>query len=439
MVTSGFLAVIALYQLRPCTLILAGNNFLLARALSSIERWGPPASQRFLPVYLFSEETLSTVSVILGISLATLVLFTFLLQSPRVRIGPDAPAVPKVVLGLIAIYLVAYTGQTTTIFSGAYAVGQEYRYDMELAGGHVLICSVLFYELVRRRLLALITARRAFLIMFIVFGVAHYAKGSTGLTTGYLTCAAVLLLPRTGAARRLSNVLRVGVILATILAISFVVRSTRAVLYAQGTGAIADALKGALTMEESREESAEGMESVANASQQAAHALMCVTLYDGDNSRRWRSIYNVIEYTFIPSFFVRWFDWQRSREAAWELGDHFIHGGGINVLGELYWNGGYLCVFVMATALSLFCVFVDIRYRSSPFWLIMMAQFAPTFLMGYGYGFAQVARGVINGLLVTGIYWGFSRLRIGREKSDQSKVTQDVLPLSSNLNPSQTT
>ena len=421
----GIVAVVALYELRLCTLVLAGNNLLLARSLSSIERWGPPASQRFLPAYLFSEENLSTSAGILSISLVTLVVFGLLFRRDRIRIGPDAPAVPRPLLVAIVLYLIAYAGSTQSILSGAYTTGQEVRYDMELAGGHVLICSLLLYELVRRRLLGLITARRAFLVMFVTFGVAHYAKGGTGLTTGYLTASAVLLLPRTGAAKRLSNLLRIGAVMFVVLAISFVVRSTRAVLYEQGTAAISTSIQNALEMENSREENSEGMESVANASQQAAHMLMCITLYDGGNSREWRSIYNVVEYTFVPSFFVRWFGWQRSIEAAWELAANFIHGGGINVLGEFYWNGGYLCVLIMATALALFCAVVDRRYRASPFWLLMMTQFAPSFLMGYGYGFAQVARGAINGLLVAATYWGVSRLR---ERGDMEYAPQATTP-----------
>jgi hypothetical protein len=416
MAVSAIAALVALYQLRLCTLILAANNLLLSRSLASIERWGPPASQRFLPVYLFSDENLTTAAVILSFSLVTMVIFMILFQRKRVRIGPTAPAIPKPLLVAIGLYLVAYTGSAQSIFSSAYATDQQFRYDMELAGGHALICSLLLYEIVRQRLLGLTTARRAFLVMFVAIGIPHYMRGGTGLTTGYLTAAAILLLPRTGAARRLTNMVRIGAIISAVLAISFVVRTTRAVLYLEGASAISTSIKNAFEMENSREESSEGVESVANASQQAAHILMCITLYDGGNSRNWRSIYNVVEYTFIPSFFVRWFGWKRSIEAAWELAANFIHGGGINVLGEFYWNGGYLCVVIMATALSFFCALVDWRYRSSPFWLMMLCQFAPTFLGGYGYGFAQVSRGAINGLVVASIYWILSRLRLGGEK-----------------------
>ena len=82
--------------------------------------------------------------------------------------------------------------------------------------------------------------------------------------------------------------------------------------------------------------------------------LLCTTLYDSGSSRNWRSIYNVLEYTLMPSFLVRWLGWNRSIEPAWELASHFVHGGGINVLGELYWNGGLLCVAVVATAIAFF-------------------------------------------------------------------------------------
>jgi hypothetical protein len=67
----------------------------------------------------------------------------------------------------------------------------------------------------------------------------------------------------------------------------------------------------------------------------------------------------------------------------------------------------------MATALSFFCFVIDEKYRESPFWLMMLAQFAPSFFMGYGYGFAQVSRGAINGLLVAVVYKGLSSISIG--------------------------
>ena len=127
----------------------------------------------------------------------------------------------------------------------------------------------------------------------------------------------------------------------------------------------------------------------------ADHILECVTLYDGGVSREWRSIYNVIEYTFKPSFLQDTSGGSVPKKPRGTLADHFVHGGGLNILGEFYWNGGFLCVFIMATALSFFCFILDKNWRSSPFCLLMLTQFGPPFLMGYGYGFAQASRGAI--------------------------------------------
>lgn len=393
----------ALYQLRPATLLFAGNNMLVARALAGFERYGAPRSMRFLPIYVFSQENLDKAAVIMGISLAFLAAVTLIPRRGGVRIPPDTPAVPKAVLVLVGIYLLAFMVSRATIFSGGYAGGATVRFKLELAGEHVLMLSLLMYELARRRLLGLITARKAMLIMGVV-GLIQYSQGVTGITTGYMFVSAVLLLPRTGGATRIKNMARVAAVMLAVLALAFVVRGTRTMLHREGAGAVEAFVQGALESEQSREESSEGAESTANAGQSATHMLMCTTLYETGLSREWRSIIDVVEYTLKPSIFERLFDWRRSENATVELYRHFIHGGGINVLGELYWNGGYLCVLIMTAVITLFCFVVDTRYRASPFWLMIMSQFAPSFLMGYGYGFAQIARGASNGLLVVVTY-----------------------------------
>jgi hypothetical protein len=204
---------------------------------------------------------------------------------------------------------------------------------------------------------------------------------------------------------------RIAGALLAILTLSLLVRTVRANIHSGGAEAVQAFVEEVGGSEDARESRGEGLEASANASQYAAHMLECITMYDGGFSREWRSIYNVVEYTFKPSFLQDTFGWKRSIEAAWELADHYIHGGGIFVLGEFYWNGGFLCVVIMATVLSLFCFVADEKYRASPFWLMMISQFAPSFLMGMGYGFAQIARGAINGLLVAGAYKAFSSLR----------------------------
>jgi hypothetical protein len=413
---NAVVVVVALYQLRVCTLSLAGNNMLVSSALATIERYGPPASQRLLPVYVFSEENLLTAFAIMAISLASLVGFTLISARRRIRIGPDAPAVPRPVLVAIAIYVVLASGSISTIFTGAYSVGQEVRYDMSVGGGgQALVLSLAFYELTRRRLLSLITARKAFLLMFLIVALTGYLQGGTGPSTGYLLAGALMILPHTGAEKRLRNTVRVAVALLGIVAISFTVRAARDRMHEDAVGSLVAVVKNAAEQEAARDQTAEGLESAANSSQYAAHLLECITMYDAGFSRQWRSIYNVIEYTFKPSFLLKALGLKRSIEAAWELADHFVHGGGIFVLGEFYWNGGFICVVVMTTVLSFFCFVVDKKCRASPFWLMMLSQFAPSFLMGYGYGFAQVARGAINGLLVAAVYKVLSSLAERRQ------------------------
>jgi hypothetical protein len=406
------IALIALYQLRLCTLILATNNTLISMALGKVQRYGP--SVTYLPVYVFSDENLTTAYFVMGISLASLVGFTIIAARRHVRIGPEAPAVPRAVLIAIAVYLVLLTVSTGTVFTGAYVVGQETRFDMNLGGANALLCSLVVYELVRRRLLFAISARKAFGIIFVIFAATGYAKGGTGFPTGYLVASAVLMLPRTGDAKRLASMARIAAAVGIVVFLAFLVRTVRVTLYEEGGRAIAAFAQNVTAPGSEEETGGKGLLGTTNASQGADHLLECITLYDGGVSREWRSIYDVVEYTFKPSFLQDTFGWQRSQEAAWELADHFVHGGGLNILGEFYWNGGFLCVLIMATALSFFCFILDKNWRSSPFCLLMLTQFGPPFLMGYGYGFAQASRGAINGLLVAAVYKGLSIISAGK-------------------------
>jgi hypothetical protein len=407
----AIVAIVALYQLRICTLLIVGNNLLVARALSSIERYGHPVSQAFVPASVFSPENLSTAARIMTFSFVTVVIFMAVSVRQRVRIGPDAPAVPKPVLWLVGAFFVVYMASSETIFTTGYTSVDRTRFDFEFAGGTAFVAGIFLYEIARRRLLTLITATHAFLMASALFFLVFYLKGATGITTGFMLTSAILFLPRTGAARRITNLIHISLVSIVILALSAVIRPIREGIAEDGWSSVQGAVEGAIRSEKSRADNSEGLESIGNATQYAAHMLMCETLYDEGISREWRSIYNVIEYTLKPSFLERWLGWERSIDAREELRKYYIHLGGIYVLGEFYWNGGWLCVIVMVTLLSFFASVVDVRYRASPFWLMMMVQFAPSFLMGYGYGFAQISRGAINGLLAAGIYWAVSRLR----------------------------
>jgi hypothetical protein len=389
-----------LYRLRPCGLFFAGNNLLLCRSLSAIFSYGRPASSWYVPAHVFSRENQGTAAAILTIIFVLQVAATAILRRPpAARMGHDAPAVPRALLVLLVLFEVAVAGSSATIMSASYTQRRTY-YDIELGGLHTLFTSLIIYELVRRRFLGLISAAKSFMLVFAIIAVTGYAKGNTGLPTGFLLTAAVLLLPRIGSERRLVNLARVVAVVIAIVLASATVRAVRVGLASDGLGAVSGFWGGIVELDARRADEGAGVEQVANATQTASHMLECITLYDTGIPRGWRSIYDVVEYTFTPSFFMNWFGWTRSIEPAWELGQYFIHGGGINVLGELYWNGGFLCVVVVGAALAILCGLADQRYRSSPYWLMMVCQFAPSFLMGYGYGFPQVARGAINGLLV---------------------------------------
>jgi hypothetical protein len=395
---------IALYQLRPCALLLAGNNLLVARALSGFERWGQAAHASYIPSYVFSIDNLNTAAVLMAISLASLVGISTVSRNAHARIGSETPGVPRWALVAIGAYLIALLGARSSILTGGYAGEADIRYNLELAGGHVLILSLLLYELIRRRLLSTISAGRAFLVMLVV-GLTQYSKGVVGITTGYLIVSAIILVPHTNSPKRFGNMARICVLILAVVSLSSLVRGTRAALHEGGADAVKTFFEGALgTKDAFQDENSGNVETSTNAGQSATHMLMCIALYDSGVSREWRSIYDVVEYTFLPSVVAEHFGWQRSINAPWELADHFIHGGGINILGELYWNGGYLCAVLMILAITFFCFQVDTRYRAGPFWLMMMSQFAPTFLMGYGYGFAQISRGAINALVVVVAY-----------------------------------
>jgi hypothetical protein len=116
-------------------------------------------------------------------------------------------------------------------------------------------------------------------------------------------------------------------------------------------------------------------------------------------------VYNPILFTFEPAFLLEPLGITRPKDAPWELGEYFVHGGGIFVVGELYWNGGYLCVAIVVALILGAAYLCDTRYRTSFVWLMLLCQFAPTLLMGVGYGFAQVSRGFINGLIVLAVYY----------------------------------
>jgi hypothetical protein len=189
-----------------------------------------------------------------------------------------------------------------------------------------------------------------------------------------------------------------ALLLVALVSVVMFIRSARTYIATEGFGGAAEIALERLTSLTSSE-SDEGLEGAANGTQGAAHVLMCIALYDNGYSREWRSVWGPIEYTFKPAVLLRPLGLERSREAAWELGDYFIHGGGINTFGEFYWNGGYLCLILMGVVVIGFLLMVDVKANQSWAWFALACAIAPGLVQGYGYGFAQVFRGIANGLL----------------------------------------
>ena len=175
----------------------------------------------------------------------------------------------------------------------------------------------------------------------------------------------------------------------------------------------------------------------ANGDQGAAHVLMCTALQEHGFDREWRSITGALEYTYKPSILVRYLGLQRSPEAAWELMGHFPHGGGVNIFGELYWNGGWLCMIVMGLAVVGAILYIDRGAHYSVWLLALSFAITPNLVQGYGYGYAQTFRGLANGLFfmlplvayLRFVEWGKSRqqLRV------QSPIRPTAAPVSATV------
>jgi hypothetical protein len=214
-----------------------------------------------------------------------------------------------------------------------------------------------------------------------------------------------------GEPRPLRRWATLGGSMAALVLFSLTVRSVRATFWQDGAESLSSLQQTLSDDDERIARTGEGVETMGNGVQYAAHVLECVELYESGLSREWRSVYLPVVYTFQPKFIMLMLDLERPKEAAWELADYFIHGGGIFTLGELYWNGGYVCVLLVFAGLLWFCWLCDTRWRTSFVWLLLLCEFAPNTLQGMGYGFAQVSRGIFNGLIALGCYVIWKRLR----------------------------
>lgn len=397
---SVFATAWALLRARTGLFFLALNQVVVLRALDGIVRYGQPRSQAFLPIVLFSPSNIETVVGIFAITVPLTVLFTLLPDAIGSR-RADAvlPPLPKWALWLLGVYFLAFIASTRTIFTVAYAAKDQVVFEAPSGGVQALATGLLIYELYRRVKFENWSPYRASGVLTALLFLTDYSKGTTGFATSFLIVGTVLFFSiRRGIRRRVFPALG---ILALAGALTMFVRTARQSLHTGESQAVITAAETITTAEQRRSQTGEGLEDRMNGAQVAAHALECAWLYDNGRSRDWRSIYNPIIYTFQPAFLLKPLGLVRPKEAAWELGDYFIHGGGILIFGEMYWNGGYLCVFVVSLAMLALAWYVDTR-RDASLWLVLLAcNFTPMLLQGTQYGMAYSMRGLSNGLLAS--------------------------------------
>lgn len=414
----------ALLRGRPSAFFAGINLWFVSLALEKIDRFGQPRSQGFLPAYLFSGSHVEIARNCLLISLAALIAVQLLPEQRALLFnGPQEayPPLPKRVVQLSVVIIIIQTFLVKPIWQVQYATQSQMVLGTGVSGGtHALIATLLIYHLYRRFRLGEISGGKGFALVFLMFFATDFSKGSTGFGAGFVTVAAFLFL-----VVRPLTLKRILVSASAVLAVATLVlsiRTVRSVLHEEGSAALTSLVDDESTVPARDDE--EGLEGRFNGTQYAAHMVECIDLYERGISREWASLYRPIEYTFKPSPLLKLLDIERSREAAWELGDHFIHGGGIFLIGELYWNGGYLCVLVGSLFFFVVGRLADTRYAQSAFWLLMLCSFGSTFLMGFGYGVAQVMRGIINVLLISVLYLLVARPRyLGRLRTASNSET----------------
>lgn len=396
------LLVVALVRHRPGAFILFANQIVVLRALSNIDSFGAPIGMRYLPGALFSSSALGIAAAIFALSTCVAVLTVVLPSRPAVaNPSRDLPPLPWWMVWLLGAYFVAYVFSKKTIFTAAYGVDGFQNFSLELAGFSALLQGLVLYELYRRVATGALGRGKAFAFVIGFAVIVHFFKGQTGFAAGFIITAAFLLL--TVSEKRVRTSINVVLVVLGCLVAVVLVRGIRAELHTGGLETVDAVVDAASIAEEERTRTGQGLENRTNGTQNAAHILMCIKLHDSGKDRGWRSITSAIAYTFQPSFLQEPLGFERPIDATWELAEHFIHGGGIHLLADLYWNGGYVCVALMMLIISMWIAFCDSRFRSSFWWLMFTCMFAPPSLMGVGYGFNHFARGFFNGCIVVAI------------------------------------
>jgi hypothetical protein len=396
---NAMLALIALVRRRPATCILLANICNILLGLSNIATYGQPRSMSFLPAAVFDSVQLRTASDILTIVTVIGAIAVALPASNRDE-SVVLPALPRWVLAALVAYFLTLAVTTKTIFYGTYGTLYSDASWIPLGGVLAFAEGLVFYELYRRTRAGLLTTNRAFFVLIAFLFITDYSKGSTGGATGFLFTASFLFLGQEG--RTWQRVTKVGGALTAAFLLAFMVRQIRATLHSEGSRAVAEASETLATSEERRATTGQGIELNTNGLQNATHILQCALLYDSGYSREWRSLYLPVVYTFQPQFIMDLMGWERQLDAPWELAKYYIHGGGIAIFGEMYWNGGYPCVTIVTLITFLLAYFGDTRVSRSFGWSVFCCMFTPMLLPGIGYGLNYLFRGSSNALIAIG-------------------------------------
>jgi hypothetical protein len=395
-------AALAFWRIRYGLFVMCANQVVALQAFRNIRAFGQPITLAYLPPEVFTPPNIAAaeeVFAVFSVMLAVGVLLPEGARTPR----PELPRLPRVLLWAIAVYFSFYFVVRGTIVEGPH--GADRIQGLNLTGGlYPFAWALVLLELRRRIEAKEISQRRALAVVGVGLFLLDYLKGVTGLPTGIVGLAVFTLgLPGaepTAEARPSQDMLKFAVAFLAVAVLSAgLVRGVRSTLGSEGLAASLDRYAEQLSLYNDAEVSGEGLEGRANASQTAAHVLMCTLLYDSGYDRDWRSVWGAFEYTFKPSMLTGPLGLERSREAAWELGDYYVHNGGINVIGELYWNGGLTCVVIVGGILILLIYACDTRGKRSVWWFGLSLAVGPGLLQGYGYGFAQIFRGFANGIV----------------------------------------
>lgn len=407
MLVSIVAAVVALARLRTATFIFAANQTIILRSLSLIEEHGRPAILNYVPVWVFHQENLRVAAVIFTISTALLAVCVALPKRHDEPSDQPWPAVPRPVLGLLALYFVVLALSSRTIFAVQYASPEQGIYSAPNGGVEAFAVALLIYELYRRIRARVLARTAAFCVLAGVLLFTDILKGLTGQSSGFLIAGAVLFFGgRKPSATRWAPLLG---LLAGIVLVGSIIRFARLTIYESGSKAISDAVMVMEDREKHKDELGEGVETASSGHEFAALTLECITLYNAGNDRQWRSVYLPLLYTFEPAFIDQLMGWERTKEAAQEIREYFATNGAATIFGEAYWNGGYLAVLLIIGSLLFACYQVDRSYRHGFVPLLMYCNFAPIMLQGVGYGISYGVRGLMNGLLQVALYFAWIR------------------------------